>query len=223
MMIFLLPLLFILGCSSVNQIIENPYYKRDMIICEGGKCHEGVAVLPPKFKYELEIKLKGQADLFTANTCAREFDNENAWVKKFWPDKKRVDFDYKPSLVEETRNCDLHLGGFEKIKGRHSWALIAFEYPKIYTLPARVFCNGESVEYKGVSICQSKAGLVQQIQVSPGSKYKKSKDCPDLKELNPGQFEYNIGLGECTYSIYKEDKIHRHISVGYQSILIRDL
>jgi len=225
---YLLFLVLLSGCAypGKDQLAEQGvYYKRDMRIEVNGFQSEGVLVAPKAGKYKIEIKAKGELDLFTLTTCHREHTEEDAGEGGIFGSKKKVKYKYIPSKgIEDTESCPVQLGGYEKDKGRHSWGFIDFQ-DDAHTLPALVSCNGNQYNSSGVSVCQSKAGLLQRIEFTKPVLFDPTNNCAPLQTKDNKVFEYEIGKGECLYLFMERDgdgKLHRHTTVGYERILIRD-
>jgi len=223
----LLLALFISGCASlVNQEL-NPdvFYKRDIQLEINGVKFLGVAVPKRADKYEIKIKARGKIDMLTVTSCHREFVIEDPTVM---PGTSRsFSFTYVPIKgIEDGRGCLLDIGAFEKKRGRHSWATIDFE-TETENLPAILKCNGEKWDTNpsSVSICQGKTGLIQKIRFDHRVKVSPDTEmCNVMKTEDEMTYTYVMPRGECTY--YFGDKygnFHRHTTIGYESILIREV
>lgn len=218
---------FFSSCTSVPQKLDvNAFYKRDMKITVNDYKGEGVLVVPhSEDGYKFEIKAKGKLDLFTFTTCHREISKEEAGQGGIFGDRKKVKLDYIPSHGLETGTlCPVHLGGYERIKGRHSWGYVDFEGPE-NTLPARVLCNGNQYNARGVSICQAKVGLIQEISFPVDVLYSEDPGCPlqitssDDKRF----FRYTPTVDTCVFVFMDDDeRAHRHTVIGYEHLLIRE-
>lgn len=216
-------LLFILiACSNVHQEIDKgKFYRRDIEINVNGRSGDGVLVVPSSAKYEIKIKAPGKLDLYTITSCHRE---ETGHKDGIWKNKKMT-YDYVPVPgIEDRGPCPVHLGAYEKTQGRHSWGLLDFEDPSA-TMPAKIKCNGEIYQANGVSICQSKEGLLQEIEFSEPMVADFDKACPQPKVIDNKVFQYAIGKGHCLHyfqEIRGSGRIHRQTTIGYESILIRE-
>lgn len=231
-----LTLFFILalaGACTPNEqtptITSEVFYKRDMILEVGGVRGEGAIVVPLKSVVPFYVTARGDLNLFTLTTCHREETAEDAgnvtertgWLFKRTITKKReVKFDFKPTLIESQGGCPIQLGGYEEQKGRHSWGLVDFETPEA-TLPAILECNGQVVSAKGVSVCQSRVGLIQSIKFSVPVKVSPDAEC-GLGKTEGDVFEFPIPRGQCVFAFMSADqKIHRLTTLGYEQVLIR--
>lgn len=241
-MILVMYLLTISACSSPavgseNQDLKsNTFYKRDMMLTINGKVYEGVAVAPMIAKYDFHVEARGDLDMFLMTSCHKEEQKERAWnVKKTvktglfgWGRKKidlrrEVTFSYLPNSLERDGDCTLELGGYENRKGRHSWAFIDFESEK-YRLKATMNCNGRTIKSNGTSVCQSRKGLVQDIQFPEDVIVADNNKC-GIVSKRAKRFEIPLPIGKCTAifaSTTSPTKFHKLTLLGYESLLIRE-
>ena len=206
------------SCASVSQKLDpNVFYKRDIQISINGKKAIGAVVVPRAESYHFEIKTPGRLDLFTLTTCHREetFEALSTKVRSF---------DFKPISIELGQlACPVHLGGYEKIRGRHSWAFIDFEHPSLL-LRAEIKCNGVQRNTSGVSLCQAKVGLIQEIKFKQPVIWPKKLTCIELSSDDEKTFRFKMPRGECTSRFLSKTgkKLwHRFTTLGYEKILIR--
>jgi len=208
---------------------QNLFYKRDMIVNVDGYVGEGVLVVPKKTEevFKFDVTLKGKADLFTFESCHREMVWEQAGKRGFFDSRVRVQFDYDPLNGLETRSsCVVRLGGYDKT-GRHSWAMVDFEGDDA-TLPAIVKCNGAHYHSRGVTVCQAKVGLIQEISFPEEVAYSPDPNCPlnlTRDSARDGKtFRFPLVRGECVYAFIEKNskrRIHRLTTLGYDQVLIR--
>lgn len=220
-------ILLMLGCTEVNQTADTSIiYKRDVRIVFEGQEYYGVAVLPPRERYELELTFAGELDLFTFRSCHREVTQEDAGGGKIFGKKNKVSYTYAPmNPLESGKICTVEIEGHEVGKGRHSWAFLDFETP-LETLPGLTICNGVRKQFKGVSVCQSLAGLIQNVIFTRPVKAFHADDCPGVYTKDNLSFEIMQGKGRCAYSFRGIDEPrnwHRYTTFGYSEILVRSL
>lgn len=200
-------------------------YKMDMRVCVNDHCAEGALVVPEAAVYRFDINARGKLDLFILTTCHRDIVLENAGRPGIFGNKKRVKYDLTPvpSMETDQYGCLVHLGGFERRRGRHSWAMVAFEHPSL-TLKAQIQCNGLAYEAPGVSICQAKAGLTQQIRFSVPVIMGRKNACQLLTSKDGKVFQFDMPAGECVYRFAEKHgkKKHRMSTFGYEKVLLRD-
>jgi len=213
-------LIFDLGCDALTShdreldLSNVTVYKRDMQICLNGKCAEGVIVAPRKSKYEFRIKAHGRLELFTFATCHREETTSKHSRRRWFKDNRTVSGTYIPVSGIEDGHCPVYIGGYNH-KNRNSWAFADFEDPE-YTISAKVNCNGSSGEFNGVSVCQSRAGLIQTIEFPEVV----TVDACGIKG-KARKFTYKIQSGECGVAFFGANSMHRLTTIGYDKILLR--
>jgi hypothetical protein len=212
------------GCAGVPQTLDRAtIYPRDMVIVADGVRYDGVAVLPRKESYALEIHAKGSLDLLTMTSCHREESREKAGKSGWFGDKKRVEMTYTPAKgLEDQAACPLQFGGYEISKGRHSWAFIDFQDNE-NKLPATLSCNGWKSSAQGVSVCQAREGLTQRIEFLGPTKVYTTQGCDVFPQKLGQAFTFPLVVGECIY-LFKEvagSRTHRLTTLGYQSVIVR--
>lgn len=188
----------------------------------------GVGVLPYEETYKIKIDSFAEINLFAMTTCHREVTTENPDDGIF---KKNgvVNIEYTPT-VEKGKACPLYIAAYNK-EGRHAWGIVALENPK-FNLSAEVSCNGEKYTANGVSICQSREGLLQEInfpeEVKPVKPVNGSADrtenCPELPTTDNKNFKFAMPTRECIYGFIGKTsgKIHKFYSVGYEEFVVRE-
>jgi len=232
-MLLIICFLLVNSCSTKSipdKLNPDVIYKRDMTIVIDGVEKIGVAVVPMKDTHKIHITAQGDLDLFTFTTCHREETAENAWnvtgrssglFKRTIDKKREIKMEYTPTEIEKRGGCPIFLGGYEQEKGRHSWGAIDFETPEA-TLTARLSCNGEESTANGVSICQSREGLIQVIEFPTETKVLPSKGC-EIGMEKAVTYSFSLVKGHCVYAFMEiaTKKIHRLTTIGYELIPIR--
>lgn len=219
-------LALVCGCASVPQKLDPQiFYKRDIGIKVNGFEADGVLVVPKNTVYKFAIQAEGKLDLFTFETCHREEATEKAGHGGLFGDRRRVERNYIPiASIETEGSCPVRLGGYERDKGRHSWGLIDFEGEDA-TLPAVVKCNGSQWNSRGVSICQSKVGLLEEIKFPVAVIINPGIGCPMNRPEDLMTYRFNTPPKECVFNfmeVAEPHRQHRLTTVGYESILIRN-
>lgn len=222
--IFLI-LISLFGCTTVPQKVDpQTFYKRDMKLNVNGFKGEGTLVVPKSKSYSLEVDAKGKLDLFTFETCHREESTESAGEGGLFGDRKHVERTYVPVFgIEDKGSCVVRLGGYEQAKGRHSWALIDFEDGDT-GLPAVLKCNGVEKQSKGVSICQAKEGLLQQIIFPTEVIVNPPAGCTMERPADLKTYWFNVSAEECVFNFMEKEEPHREhrlTTLGYKAILIQ--
>lgn len=211
------------SCTSLNQKLDpKTNWPKDAKLKVNGHKGVGTLVVPQASVYNFEVEARGQLDLFTYSTCHREWYQESAWEEGWFTSEYETKFEYRPNAVEKG-HCPLQMGGYEKKKGRHSWALVDFEDSGT-TLPGLVHCNGSSYNSRGVTICQSKAGLLQKIEFTVPVLYSPDQGCPITKVIEDKTFEIVLPRGECVYMFVEKsgERVHRLTTYGYDEVILRE-
>ena len=225
------------SCSTAHitqKLTPGTHYKRDMILEVDGYQGEGLLVVPEKPVHKFHVEARGELDLFTLTTCHREWTKEKAWnVKKKsglfgWGRKimkREVEFPLSLNPLERSDYCLTELGGYEKDKGRHSWAMVDYQPSDLSKfLPAFVQCNGSGRNYSGVSMCQSRKGLIQSIEFTEDMLVDPDPECRGPKGQGR-KFEFQLPEGKCVYLFVEKSEPHREhrlTTFGYEQILIRE-
>jgi hypothetical protein len=224
------------ACSTslVREINPDVYQRRDMEIRVAGKTALGVTVAPRALVYQFEIKTPGNLDWFTLKTCHREWSLEKAGnvkvTKPRWPwgektviAKNQVKFRFANSDQENIHEyCPMVLAAFEKKRGRHSFGFVDFDNIDD-PLPGTLYCNGDKRSVGGVSVCQSRVGLIQSIVFGEKIKHEAEGGCPG-GEAKGNTFTHESGRGRCVYLFVglASGRLHRHTSIGYESIIFKE-
>lgn len=240
-LIFLITLSFVVAsCSTTPQPFEpesfkKGLYRKDMKIKANGYSGHGFVVAPAAEKYKIEALATGRLDLFTMTSCHREITQEDAGYKGrflgFGRNNRLAKVEYVPSRgIEDNGSCPLEFGGYEKKRGRHSWGFLIPEHSAA-KLPSRVKCNGRETQYRGVSACQSRAGLIQRIEFPEEIVYHVPKEYEGLGRCQYNKIriidkrivEYTMPEGECMLyfqEVADPGRISEHYDYGYTKIMI---
>jgi len=191
------------------------YYKKDMRIEIDGHKGYGTLVVQPLPEHRIKVKFGGKGDMVTLKTCHREEEMLDLG--------RRESFNFIPDeIMEQSGYCYLEIEAFDK-EGRHSWGLVDFNNEK-FQLPAHIRCNGSSYNSRGVTVCQSKEGLLQRIEFTEEVVMSSLAKCGTLPTEDGKVFVFNMPNRECTF-IFKgtSGKMHKLLTIGYEEIIIRDL
>jgi hypothetical protein len=130
-----------------------------------------------------------------------------------------------PSAIEKEGGCPLRFTALTKDTPKHSWGYVDFQTPDA-SMPAAIYCDGNVVQSDGVSICQSKKGLTQEIKFHSEVKVSKATSCDfDSKNDIDKNFRYTMPEGECVF-VFRETsgqrRFHRLTTIGYDQIILKD-
>lgn len=230
-MLKLLIALFLLVSCSPGAVVDkitpgDKIYKRDVKILFEGKEYVGVAVLPKRDTYQLEMTFAGTLDLVTFKTCHREVTQDDAGGGKIFGKKNKWTFTYTPVVGMETGVCPVEVAGFERDKGRHSLANIDF-VSGLETLPAVLLCNGKREGFQGVSACQAYTGLLAKVIFTEPVYSVPDPECSSIPySLDSMSWDMMISPGRCIYSFRSKSgnrPWHRLTTYGYEEIPIRSM
>ena len=205
----------ITGCALTPGDFQKPnpesFYKRNLEFQIDSKDYIGHAVVPLKQAYKMKIDPSAKSEFARVNTCHRETVYEDPGYK--------FKFEYEPTAIEMEPGCPMDVIALDT-KREHQWAHIEFMlYEKIMM---KTVCNGVVSNQFGVSICQSRQGLAQQV-VAP-FKVKWKSNCAQLSTKDDVVFEYKAPRGFCQVLFYiSGDIYHRHVIIGYDDILFGEL
>ncbi len=192
----------------------------------------GVGVVRRASAYVLRVYPPGKVDRIAWRTCSQEqiIDKPDVSRSSWFGGYSYVDINYAPaSGLDDVNSCAVKIEVLEEKKRRNGMALIEFEDSREeVSLVADLICNGNSVQSRGVSACQSAAGLLQKITfpapvVQTGSEAK----CDVMKPLKGDETTYVFVMpsGECTYSFVSSaraengKRIEHHLTVlGYTDV-----
>lgn len=207
---------------------EDVVYKYDMLGSINDTPFDGVGVIPLSKQYVLKVESRENVDLLTINSCHRNYSAESA-IQQGWFKKKRgYQYTYNPAPgIEDKGSCTLRFGSYNKSpNGQIAWGLVDFETPEA-VLWANNFCDGNATQTHGVSVCQSKEGLIQKITFAVPVQLMMDLLPERCKIPVPADglvWEYYMPRGECVYAFRQiggTKAIHRHTTVGYNQIFIR--
>lgn len=204
------------GCAGIQQNLDPKLvYKRDMLVAMDGLSGEGVLVVPQGKRHDFTVIARAPMGLYTFNSCHREVALQGM--------PKTVAGYFVPKEgIEDQAGCMVEFGGYDASGGQHAWALVDFEDSKT-ALQHTMKCNGEVIESKGVTICQSRAGLVQRIEFPVKVVVAAESGCQKLEAADRQSFQFPISRGRCVYRFEEiEGKRQARITtLGYESVLLR--
>ena len=208
---FLLVLL-LSGCIEPGERKPLTIYRMTAKLTVNGKTKYGTLVATKSSKYQIKARFYRKSEVIKVSSCHREWVSQDA--------DNDISYSYIPVRgIENKGYCPIEIGGFDT-KGQHTWGYIDFVDDE--TLPGIIGCDGESSAYIGVSVCQSKAGLIQKIE------FLKKVDVYPLESCEPPKFHdgklwtFKIARGKCGY-VFSNPKgeIHRLTTIGYDEVMIR--
>lgn len=211
---------FLFGCVSTAQITtEVPLYKyrADMRITIDGVTSTGMAIGEIGTK-DIAIVSQAPLDLLRITTCHRDFTIQKVDQGWFGGSGKSYTYHYEPSDEERDGTCPLYIEAYSKDLVT-DWGFVVFRNNE--NLTAIVECNGSTASYRGVSVCQVKAGLNQVVRFNQVVKFAAEKSC-HVETKDNKEFVIKGDMGFCRMEFSPEGVIfHRFIMLGYDKVLIR--
>lgn len=200
-------------------------YKLDGTVCNqrSGVCYQGLGVFSKTKKFEGKYFAHGKIDYFHVGSCHRTRTLTELCQQKRSKNRKSLDFTLCDiGSVEGVSGCGFKFFAAEREKGRHSFALMFFDNDELL-LGSVTQCNGRKIRWDGTSACQSSRDNYQEIYFKSPVRWSKKgyEECPDMVELAPGRYRYNLGLGFCVYTFTDEKNYHSHITYGHEREPIR--
>ena len=220
----------IIGCVS-TPLVQGPQagviFKYDIKGTINGAAFNGVGVVPYAPNYDMKIISTVDVDLLSVTSCHRDFTVESAIEVGWFQPKRGYSYNYAPARgLEDVGSCLVRFGAYNKAKGQNAWGIVDFETPDT-DLPAENVCDDQDETTNGVSICQSRAGLLQKIifetPVRQSVKFLNPK-CVIKPPADGKNWTYETPLGECVIAFGETVppyRIHRHTTIGFTDVQIR--
>ncbi len=153
-------------------------------------------------------------DRLQITTCAREQIIDNAGSQYV--------YNYVPTPDEVKGPCPLYAEAISK-GSLTTWFFLGLKSTE--DLASHVWCNGEGWRYSGMSVCQSKAGLIQSISFDQPITAFKAEDSCHLTTSDNQTFHVEPDLGFCRITFASKTGVvthwHRAIFIGYKGSLVR--
>lgn len=199
---------------------KNTFYQRDIKI--NNISGAGVITISPQMNIKFIAPEK--IDLIVITTCHREMTQEN--LKKY-----DFTYNYTPNDIELNDVCPMYISTFDSKKGKNGWGYIDFQDKKTI-LEADIDCNGYAWHSYGVTVCQTRQGLVQRIKfneptiagISTTAK-QTGEPCNQPVKIDEKTYELIPAKGFCVHAFLgmSSGKSHRITTIGYEDILVRSI
>jgi len=211
------PILFFMflhqSCAHDKLLDTSKNYRKTLSFSVNGEDSLGTHSAKKKSSYRIEISTVQKPNIVKITSCHQE--------KIFIKPGKELEFTYKPHIDIEANNlpCLVHISVLEE-SGKNEWGLIDFQLDT-EQLPAKVFCNGSSSNTKGSSICQSREGLIQEIEFDQDVKVINPEECNKIGSEDKKKFFYQTTEGTCFY-LFTDSKgqMYRLVTFGYSDMLL---
>lgn len=150
-------------------------------------------------------------DFVTVQTCHREIIIRNKDYKR--------GIAFQLSSIEADGYCPILIQTFTKDR-LYSAAMLDLDGSG---LNATIDCNGAITNFKGVGVCQSRIGMIQQIEFAEPVKITDPQSgCDSLQKQSDSKFRWRTSKGKCVY-LFKglvSGAIHRLTTNGYEEFYV---
>ncbi len=211
---------------------ESEVYRHELRVDVNEAQFYGTAVVKRATEYKVRVYPPGKVDRIAWRTCSQEqiIDKPDVSKSGWFGGYSYIDFVYKPAFgVDDVNACPLKIEVLEEKKRRNGMALVEFEDAREeVTLFADLVCNGQLSQRRGVSICQSAAGLYQKIAFpSPAIQRGGDPKCDVMKPEKGDErfYLFVMAPGECVYTFVSNSKTpngkrmeHRLTTIGYTDV-----
>jgi hypothetical protein len=226
------------ACAAIPSVIVAPTsqttpdhkFQYDLKGDINGYHFDGVGTVPlnDQNAYTLNVTSDVDVDLMTITTCHRDWSDQDQPITSggwFTPHRG---FTFTFSLahgIEDYGTCLLRIGAYNKGGNPQQWAIVDFLTPDS-ELPAVNKCNGDQGTTHGVSICQSKAGLDEEIDFASPVEIADATNvnCKPRVPKDGMHWIYTLPNQECVVyfmEVAAPHRFHRHSFFGYTQIQLR--
>ena len=215
-------LLLLSGCAAID-VINDPspdkFYRREIVLKHEGKTYTGTGVLikPSSGLYNLEFNLPSESYMIIFKSCHREVTSKGTG-KSY-----KLAYSPVPFLEGGSKACPVEIMSLSET-GLHAFGFFDLDDAS-EKLTGATKCNGLVRATTGVSVCQSRARLVQEISFLEDVQAKST--CAELVKTDDYEsrvraFRYKMPVGRCVMAFKGvSGRWHRHTSVGYDDIILR--
>lgn len=213
-MLRLLSILSLFSCiNEISNIPDGTHFRKELEMEVNGITGVGTMVVPASIKYTIKIKMDERSERIKLSTCHRDYDIK----KSGWTGRKNHVFEFFPATdIENEGYCPIFIAAFD-LQGQHAWGMVEI---KNRGLIAHLYCNGSSFKKTGVSLCQSREGLLQRISFLENVDFASDDKSCEIMTQNKKVFDIPLRSGICVYVFRnrKQKKIHRLTTFGYNKV-----
>lgn len=205
-------------------------YRADLLITVDGKTFDGVGVTLAQDETYLQISSLINLDRVEIETCSRQdvcqngkncassfYSVETGW---FGSPGKRMIYHYVPNAIEKQGKCPIYVKVFDK-QALAAWGFVAFRNGVEENLSAHFACNGIGWTFAGHSMCQTKAGLIQEISFEQDiDDFDVDESC-NVTKVDNRNFRLRPDRGLCTGMFHSKGKYHALELIAYKTVLVR--
>ncbi len=209
---------FLSGCADTHTKTLKPYYayRAEMLFTFGGNTYEGLAVTKLTGPIDIQIYSPITLNRVEISTCSRHEVIRNTTKGWFDSVKNTMVYRYIPTAYELEGHCPIHFQAFND-HVQKAWGMIAFRNDQ--TMPARMDCNGVGWSFSGISMCQTKAGLEQQLVFKSPTEFEATPECK-IETTDKLKFQVRSTVGWCKATFTDGKEFHDLIQLGYEEVTV---
>jgi hypothetical protein len=235
--------LIISGCAAIpgiwdvitgsykEQGTKTPYwiYKADLQIRVDGKTFAGAGATLAHGSTDIDVTSLVGIDRAEVETCDREdvcqpgvqcdskkfIEVDKGW---FGQPGKHLVYRFNPSPKEMEGPCLLQIRVFNKA-ALLAWGFLGFRNGE--DLPAHFVCNAEPTLFAGHSVCNPKAGKINQIFFDVAIIDFDADPSCHMTKLDDKHFELRPEMGLCTAKFFDGKHWHGIDVIAYDEVLVR--
>lgn len=203
------------ACATDKLLDTQKSYRKTLRFEVNGEKAKGIYTAKKNKSYHLEISTPQKPSLVKITSCHQE--------RVFVKPGKELSYEYKPYTEIEANDlpCIVEISVLSE-EGKNQWGILDFQLDS-ERLPARVACNGDTANAKGSYVCQSREGLIQEIEFSEDVYAQFPEGCNKITHENGSRFFYQTTEGMCFYIFSnKNGDLFRLVTYGYNEIILDD-
>lgn len=212
------------GCATAPKepMLHNfDYYRAEMVFTIAGRTYKGLAVTPQAQSINIALQSPVALDRLEISSCSRHVvmrdvdQGSGGW----WGSQDHsTTYQYSPTDIELQGNCPLHFQAFSK-DVQKAWGMVFMRNDQ--SLPSHMSCNGSmDGPWAGISICQTKAGLQEEIKFDLPVKYAATPECLITPQPDNKTFQVRSSGGFCKATFSDGTRFNDLILLGYSQVVI---
>lgn len=208
-------LILLSACAHDKILDASKNYRKTLNFSVNNEYASGTHSAKKKNSYHIEISTAQKPNLVKITSCHQE--------KVFIKPGKDLEFTYRPNLDIEANNlpCIIEISVLEE-SGKNQWGLIDFQLDS-EQLTAKISCSGIVTNTKGSYICQSREGLIQEVEFDKEVSALTSEECNKIESEDRKKFFYQTSEGMCFYLFADNSgQMYRLITFGYNDMILDD-
>lgn len=203
------------SCAHDKALDVAKTYRKNLKFSVNDDDATGTHTARKRASYQLDISTPQKPNLVKITSCHQE--------KIFLKPGKSLNFNYRPYVDIEANNlpCLIEISALEE-SGKNQWGLLDFQLDS-ETLSAKIACNGDVVTTKGSYVCQSREGLIQEIEFDRDVRVLNPEGCNKINSEDRKKFFYQTTEAMCFYLFADaKNQMFRLVTFGYNEIILDD-